>query len=116
MPAYVCKVCGADVWAESGREIRTAAQHSEEAGHFNGGLCHPDSAHARHVRSRRPTPGFTVRPSSSPAHGRWQSLPRQLRAVIALVIIGFAAVAGTALAGALDDSPDFLSCQERATC
>lgn len=117
MPGYVCKVCGADVWVEAGREIRTSAHHSQEAGHFNGGLCHPDSEHARHPRRRRPAPGFTVRPPSSPsARDRWDGLPLQLRAVIALIVIGLAAVASSALAEALDDSPRFLSCEERIAC
>jgi hypothetical protein len=117
MPAYVCKVCGADVWAEAGREIRTSAQHSQDVGHFNGGLCHPESNHARHLRRRRPATGFTVRPSSSPsARDRWHALPLQLRAVIALIVIGLAAVASSALAEALDESPRFLSCEERIAC
>lgn len=117
MPAYVCKVCGADVRAETGREIRTSVQHSQEAGHFNGGLCHPDSEHARHLRRRRPAPGLTVRPKSAPsARDRWDALPLQLRAVIALIVIGLAAVASSALAEALDDNPRFLSCEERIAC
>ncbi|MFE5752704.1 hypothetical protein ACFQ7M_26280 [Streptomyces massasporeus] len=117
MPVYVCKVCGDDVRAEAGREIRTSIQHGKEAGHPAGGLCHPDSAHARQFRARRPVSGFTVRQASpSGARRRWDALPLQLRVVVFLIAVGVATVAGAALADALDDTPDFISCRERIAC
>ncbi|MFJ8113376.1 hypothetical protein [Streptomyces sp. NPDC096132] len=117
MAAYVCKGCGADVWAESGREVRTSLQHAKDTGHRDVGLCLPDSPHARQLRGRRPTPGFTTRRTSRPrARRRWDALPLQFRAFVALVVLGCAIVTSIAMSHALDDTPDFLSCKERLTC
>ncbi|MFI6807904.1 hypothetical protein ACIBO6_23250 [Streptomyces luteogriseus] len=117
MHVYVCKVCGDEVRAEAGHEIRTSIQHGKEVGHPDGGLCLPDSAHARQVRARRPVSGFTVRQAAPSGAGRrWDALPLQLRVVVFLIAVGLATVAGAALADAFDDSPDFISCHERITC
>ena len=117
MAAYICKICGADVWAEAGREIRTSIQHGQDAGHPDGGLCLPNSAHARQLRVRRPVSGFTIRQESrSRARRRWDALPLQLRVVIFFMAVGVATIASTALADALDDTPVFTSCHDRIAC
>ncbi|MFJ4835790.1 hypothetical protein ACIP79_38700 [Streptomyces sp. NPDC088747] len=116
--AYVCKVCGDDVWAETGHEIRTSIQHSKDAGHTAGGLCVPDSAHARQLRAHHPVSGFTARQAAPSPRARrwWDALPLQLRALAFLITVGLAIVASSALSDALDDTPSFINCHERIAC
>jgi hypothetical protein len=110
VPGYVCKMCGEPVWAEPGREIRTAALHAQEAGHANAGLTHPDSTHARQTRWTGP------RGTGAPRAGQPQrALPSQRRVFFALVLWALAFVAAVSIAKAIDDAPPaFLSCHERA--
>lgn len=117
MPAYICKLCGGEVWAEAGREIRASIQHGKDAGHPDGGLCLPDSTHARQLHAHRPASGFAARQASrSWARRRWDALPLQLRFLVFLMAVGLATVASAALTDALDDTPDFTSCHERIAC
>lgn len=103
MPALVCKACGDWVWAEPGREIRSAAAHAREAGHANAGLALASSEHARGSRWN------TLRPRSERADSslrrRWEGLPLSTRVVIALTLWLLAFVAAVAIsdAGSHDD-------------
>jgi hypothetical protein len=114
MAAYVCKVCGAAVWAEAGREIRTSIQHGKDAGHPDNGLCLPDSARARQLRGYHPT----RQSSHSRARRRYDALPLNVRVVIWLMAASLGLMAGSALADTLDDTPPapFKSCSERIAC
>jgi hypothetical protein len=109
MPGYVCKMCGEPVWAELGREIRTAAEHAREAGHANAGLTHPDSAHARQVRWVGPR-----RSSTPPSRPPREEFPSSRRVFFGLGVLALAFVAAVAIADAVDDDPPtFTSCRER---
>ncbi|MFH8804920.1 hypothetical protein ACH4F6_36075 [Streptomyces sp. NPDC017936] len=112
MPGYVCKECGELVWAEPGREIRSAAAHAQEAGHANAGLTHPDSAPARQMQWRSP------RRSSTPSARQSQDgLPSQRRVFFGLAVLVLAFIAAVSIAEALeDDPPAFQSCHTRVAC
>ncbi|WP_122614461.1 hypothetical protein [Streptomyces sp. Tu 4128] len=112
MPGYVCKLCGEPVWADPGREIRSAAAHAKESGHANAGLTHPHSAHARQVRwtpSRRPSP--------QPVPQARGGFPSQRRVFFGLGVLVVAVVAAVSIAEAVDnDPPAFQSCHTRVAC
>ncbi|MGX1886713.1 hypothetical protein [Streptomyces sp. NPDC055287] len=100
MPAYVCTLCGESVWAEPGREIRSAAAHAKEAGHANVGLTHANTRHAPRIRPA--APGFAAQPSRSSLRARWDGLRLSTRGAIAVGLFALAAIAGVQLA---DDEP-----------
>jgi hypothetical protein len=111
MPGYVCKMCGEPVWAEPGREIRTAAAHAQKVGHANAGLTHPDRARARQAQwagRRRPS----VPPARQPG-----GFPSQRRVFFGLTLLVAAFIAAVSIAEAIDDDPPaFTSCRERIAC